>query len=114
MNELYVSEDYICIDGELRFSGGDIQPYLTRHTTTGNLYRDCLKEYGKCIGKVWVGEDKPKQVGWVFFQKGIDKNHYDREVWITVFSKLPIKKVSWEVEYPTFKKQRSTSNESAP
>jgi hypothetical protein len=114
MNELYVSEEYICIDGEKRFSGGGgDDPYLTRYTTTGDLYRACVKQYGKCLGKMYVGEDKPQQVGWIFFRKATNKDEYDQEVWITVFKKLPIKRVSWEVEYPTFKKQRSRSHESS-
>jgi hypothetical protein len=111
--ELYVEENHICVDGEKRFGGGDIPPYLTNLTTPGDLYRACVKQHGKCLGKMYVGEDKPQQVGWIFFRKATNKDEYDQEVWITVFQKLPVKHVSWtDGEYPTFKKQRSTSHES--
>jgi hypothetical protein len=114
MNELYVSEDYVCIDGEKRFSGGgSMFPNITRYTTTGDLYRACVKQHGKCLGKMYVGEDKPQQVGWIFFRKATNKDEYDQEVWITVFKTPPTKRTVYEgAEYPTFRSKKH--HESAP
>jgi hypothetical protein len=115
MNELYVSEDYICIDGEKRFSGGGIDaPYLTRYTTTGELYRACVRQHGRCVSKEYIDiAGKAVQVGWVFYRKAVSKDRYDMEVWITVFKTPPTKRTVYEgAEYPTFRSKKH--HESAP
>jgi hypothetical protein len=111
--ELYCSETTVCIenygkDNEKRFgSGGDTAPYLTRYSSTGDLFRACLKQCGRCISKMYVGEDKPKQVGWVFFRKSRNKNEYDLETWVEVFLSPPEKRVVWTPGlHPTFKRTK--------
>src|SRR5271170_1809368 len=114
MNNLYVEETTVYVENhnteqEKGFHGGSVEPYLTCFTTTGQLYRSCLKQYGRCTGKIYVDTDTgTHQVGWIFFKKAPDKEHYDAFTWITVYTTPPTKKVEWVgAEYPTFKKERA-------
>lgn len=68
---------------------GESGVYETFADTPGELYRAYVKEYGRCVGKVYV--DLPNApatpVGWVF--QGRDKYEdtgetYLREVWVTL------------------------------
>lgn len=106
---LYIEESQVFVqdygtDNEKRFRGGDSEPYQSCFDTTGKLFKACLREHGRCLSKVYVDRDgKPMQVGWSFFKRATDKDHYDVETWITVYVQPPVKKVTWEgAEYPTF------------
>jgi len=73
----------------------------------GELYRACLREHGRCISKVYVGEDKPQQVGWVFLKKNPPEPEGDGEgliqTWVSVFKNPGVKHVVIEGrEYATF------------
>lgn len=60
----------------------------------GALYRDLLKEYGRCTGKIYVdpkGGGQPIQQGWVFLSRQAYEDSrrtppetYLREVWVEV------------------------------
>lgn len=48
------------------------------------LFRRLSRQFGRCVSKIYVGEDKP--VGWVFEKKQPyeDKGYFIQETWITV------------------------------
>jgi hypothetical protein len=66
----------------------ETEPYETSAETTGELYRACLKEYGRCVSSMYVDtKEKTLRVGWVF--EGRDKYEdteetYLRQVWVAV------------------------------
>jgi hypothetical protein len=104
-NKLWCCETFIQADSSdpnsKRFCLGESEPYETRFTTTGELYRACVKALGRCIGKVYI-DPNAQQVGWIFLKKAPDNNGCI-ETWVSVFTKQP-KKVSWtKAEYPTFR-----------
>ena len=67
---------------------GDSEVYESRFETPGEVYRYALKEYGRCIGKVYVDEaGRRLHIGWAF-QK---RRKYDdcaetylAETWVTI------------------------------
>jgi hypothetical protein len=55
----------------------------------GELYRSCLKEFGRCTSKIYVDVlgDPAREVGWVFERHeeyGDSGERYLREVWVEV------------------------------
>lgn len=62
----------------------------TRFETKGELYRFCLKEYGRPVSKVYVGDGQ--QIGWVF-EKRVKYNDcnetYLQKTWVTVHESMP-------------------------
>lgn len=65
----------------------------TGSETKGELYRECVREFGRCTGKVYVDtKTGTKQRGWVFVKRmkyEDSKDVYLREVWVTVHESLP-------------------------
>jgi hypothetical protein len=56
----------------------------------GDIYRWCLKEFGRCTGKVYVGNAVPRHVGWVF----VKRDRYEdtgeiflHETWVTLLDR---------------------------
>lgn len=86
--------------GRLIYSGevtdaGDVTP--------GKLYKACAREYGRCIGKMYIdGEDgSPKPIGWVFvkLEEYTDtKEKYLQETWVEVASNVEIVPASMKIE----------------
>jgi len=79
----------------------------TYETFTGNkaeLFRRCLREFGKCVGCIYTDnpDDTTRKIGWVF-QKAMKytdtKEPYVQEVWVTVLKSKPVSTVSVEYEY---------------
>jgi hypothetical protein len=130
MGNLYVSEDSVFIDGKhndddaKRFRGGMCEPYETAYEDTSSLYKACVKQHGRCTGKMFrdvVGPDPTvrhqQQAGWVFL-KAAPKDRYgitsarDKsnkagciETWVEVYVSPPVRSVSWsEPVFPTFGK----------
>jgi hypothetical protein len=87
---LWIKETFVnATEGHL-FGESDV--YESFADTPGELYRSCLKEYGRCTGKVYVDlPGKPATpVGWVFEgrQKYEDTGEsYLREVWVSIHDK---------------------------
>lgn len=87
------------------------EPYETAFKTTGALYRACLKEHGRCVGTIRVGEWGPlgtgvgsRKVGWVFLKKAPDDMGGCIETCVTVYIIPPRRVVSWTTpEYPSFR-----------
>ena len=83
MTNLYVQESFINKTEGYRFGDSDV--YESFCDTPGEVYRYGLKEYGRCTGKVYVGDGV--HVGWVFEgrQRYEDTGEpYVRQVWVTV------------------------------
>jgi hypothetical protein len=75
---------------------GEEEAHETRFDTTTELYRFCLKEFGRCKSKVMIDtkDGQVMHVGWFFErrEKYEDTNEtYLRGVWVTVHEKLPTK-----------------------
>lgn len=68
--------------------------YETSCDTTGELYRQCLKEFGRCQGKVYIdrADRQAVQIGWTFLkrEKYSDADDtYLHETWVTVHDQPP-------------------------
>ena len=67
---------------------GDSDVYETNFTDRGDMYRAMVKEYGRCIGKVYLDtDDGSKEIGWMF----VKRDHYEdtdepflHQTWVTV------------------------------
>ena len=112
---LYCKEDSVHVVGESgvfqkRVGLGGTDVYETRYESTGDLYRSCMKEYGRCIGKMYI--DKvgllgtpigAQQVGWIFLKRA-PENDGCIETWVTVFTEPPVRTVAYSApKYPTFR-----------
>lgn len=78
------TENYFLYDDYVTDADDDMSP--------GDIYRKCLKEYGRCAGKVYVDSKRlgTIHVGWVFVKR--DKYEdtgetFLRETWITLLDK---------------------------
>ena len=81
------------------YNFGDTDVFETRFTSTGELYKYCLVEYGRCVSKVFVDtESGAKAVGWVF-QKRVKyddcKETYLQETWVTIHKSKPVKRIEY-------------------
>jgi hypothetical protein len=72
---------------------GESGVYETFADTTGELYRACVREHGRCTGKVYIGsDDNVRHVGWVFVKRAQyddDPSTFLRETWVTVHDAEP-------------------------
>jgi hypothetical protein len=66
----------------------------TRFSDRNELYHSCLREYGRCIGSVYVEKQgKPQRIGWIFQkrQKYDDCNEtYIAETWVSILKSEPV------------------------
>jgi hypothetical protein len=98
-------------DPDKRYSLGMGEVYETAHETTGSLYRACSREFGRCIGKVYIDDVAPlgtttiaKQVGWVFLKKNPEGDGCI-ETLVEVYTKPPVRRVVIEGgTHPKFRK----------
>ena len=89
-----------CVNATKGCRYGDDEPYETRFTSWGRLYRDCAREYGRCQSKVYIDKgDKAKAIGWVFVKrvKYTDCNEwFTQEAWVTVHTGAPIRTIDYQ------------------
>lgn len=95
MLNLFIRESYINVDNNSRY--GDSDWYESSCISTSELYRTLVKDFGRCVSKVYIDKDgKSIQVGWIF-QKRCKyddcKDTFIREVWIDVSTVKPEKKL---------------------
>jgi hypothetical protein len=89
---LWISEAFVDLSREIRF--GETGPYESFTDDPGELFKSCLREYGRCTGKVYIDtrEGKTMAIGWVFLGRDTyqdcDKT-YPREVWVTLHEGPP-------------------------
>lgn len=85
--------------------GGD-PPFETSFETTNELFKRCVKWYGRCVGKMFVGDNR--QIGWVFNKRekysDCDQT-YLHETWVEVHDKPPT--TTTEFHYHDFKGTKS-------
>jgi len=101
MANLWCKADYVDVTRGLRY--GEDAACETFTDDRGELYRHCVREFGRCTGKVYIDEKqpdgayKPRAVGWCFVKR-VEYDDADRaqlrgkartflrEVWVTVLS----------------------------
>lgn len=75
---------------------GDDSPQETRFETTGELFKFCQKEFGRCVSKQYIGDGQ--QIGWVF-EKNVrytDCNeYYLQETWVSIHEALPERTIKY-------------------
>ena len=95
--EFLISEDYVEIveknDDEYRYGAGNVDPFEPYTFDVKRLFNSLMREYGRCVSSVYVGEDKPEKIGWVF-QKRTDKDR-KLETWVTFHEKKPVTKTEY-------------------
>lgn len=65
MGDLWVRESFVNASEGYRFGDGDW--YECYQDSTAKLFRDCQREYGRCVSKMYRDTDAaPVVVGWVF------------------------------------------------
>ena len=83
---LMISEVYVNVTRSCRYGESGI--YESFADTTGELFKSCRKEHGKCVSKVYIDtKNGTRQIGWVFQKKRRydDTNEeYLAEVWVTL------------------------------
>lgn len=78
----------------------------TRFDHMGELYRELIKEYGRCTGKQYIldiGGNCTVQIGWIFQkrEKYTDcKETFLMETWVSIHTKKPI--INQEYFYASF------------
>jgi hypothetical protein len=87
---------------------GNSEPYETHFEDPAKLYRSCLKEYGRCISKVYIDKNgKSVPVGWVFLKRQEYEDSrkrpsetYLHETWVTLHSGPPTRKTTYHYINP--------------
>lgn len=81
---------------------GRLEPFETYFDNLGDLYRNCVEEYGRCIGKVYIGEDTPRAVGWIFVKRMPFEDvpeTYLHETWVTVHNSMPVVTTTYDYKF---------------
>lgn len=91
---MWIRETFVDATQHVQF--GESDWYEPAATTLGDLYRDLVKEYGRCTGKMYRDREggQPYQCGWVFLSRQRYENTrppstYLREVWVEVSATEP-------------------------
>ncbi len=91
MTNLCLRETYVNVTENCQSGKSDVYESFT--DKIGTLFRSLQKEYGRCIGKVYIDvKDKAKQIGWIFQkrQSYTDVNEtYLQETWIELHEREP-------------------------
>ena len=86
---LWIKEHYHNSTKGYRF--GESEEYETAFDSVRKLFLSLQSEYGRCTSRVYIDtKTGTKVVGWVFetrMQYEDSKEHYTREVWVTVLDK---------------------------
>lgn len=96
MANIWVQEEYVDGTDHSMIGGGD--PQESRFDNKGDLFRFCLRQFGRCVSKVYVGEKNPREIGWVFEKrvKYTDSpKTYLQETWITLHSAPPVRSIKY-------------------
>jgi hypothetical protein len=94
VSKLWINETWV---NATRGHGiGDSGVYETSYEEDerGALYRVLVKEYGRCVSKVYIDREggPPKVIGWVFIQRAKytdSSDTYIRETWVTLHKAPP-------------------------
>ena len=97
MSNLYAREMLVNTTEGYRF--GDTDWYETSSTTTGDLFREMQREYGRCVSSMYNeketdGKWETIRVGWVFVKtvqyEDTDET-YLQETWVEISDEEPVK-----------------------
>ena len=92
---IWLQEEYVNKTQGYRVGSSEV--FESRFETKSEVYQYCLKEFGKCVGKVYVGEGQ--HIGWIF-QKLVkyedSKEKYLQEVWVSLHKGLPTTTISYD------------------
>ena len=87
---LYIQETWIDRSGHSVIGDSDI--YESRMETKSEVFRACLKSYGRCMGRVYIdGDGKPIPIGWSFekrdrYEDDVSKT-FIKETWVTLHAR---------------------------
>ena len=91
MNSIYIEEEFVDATRQVIYGSSGV--YESCHSKPGDLYRDLVKEHGRCIGKVHIDTTSgTKTIGWVFAKRmkyDDSKKTYRRETWVTLYKDKP-------------------------
>lgn len=82
---MLMHETYVNVDKNACFGESDwFEPWTE---DTGKLYKDLVREYGRCVSSVYIDQENspPLRVGWVFRKRmkyEDSPDTYIREVWV--------------------------------
>jgi len=72
---------------------GDSGVYETYFEKIIDLFRMCMKKYGRCTGYIYIDKGgKRRRIGWLFEKTDYyedTKEPYKKETWVTVHEKMP-------------------------
>lgn len=86
-------------DNETRYMLGESDLYEPFTDNVGKLFLSLQREYGKCVSKVYVGEDKSIAIGWVFQKmRKYDNEFYLQETRVTLHKDKPTKTVKYHYQ----------------
>ena len=101
---IWISETFVNKDTNTRFS--ETEPYESRFDNYGDLYRFCVREWGRCTGKVHTDtkDSTILDVGWIFIKRDVYSDRrgdtYNREVWVTIHDPNTLSCCSMKKPYP--------------
>ena len=94
MSNIFLQEEFVNATMGYRINDGEV--FESRFETKAEVYKYAQKQYGKCVGKCYVGEGK--HIGWIF-QKLVryedSKEKYLQEVWITLHTAKPVRSIEY-------------------
>ena len=93
--KIYIQEEFVNATRHYRCEDSGV--FESRFETKSEVYKFYSKEYGRCIGKVYVGDRI--EIGWIFQKlvKYEDCNEkYLQEVWVTLHKNKPTKTIKYE------------------
>ena len=103
MGNLFVSEDWVSVEGEKRYRSGESGVYETFTDNIGELFLSCQKEYGKCVSKMFVDSSNgAKQIGWVFEKRRKYEDCNDTylcETWVSLHDAPETRSVEYHYHF---------------
>jgi hypothetical protein len=96
-NSLFVKETFINVTENCQYGESEVMETWTNDI--GKLFKDCQKEYGRCVSSIYRDtKNGTVKIGWVFEAKlkYTDVNqYYVRQTWVEVHTALPKKTIEY-------------------
>ena len=95
---MIIQEEHV--NGTEGYRLGEPAFYEAISENVGEVFSEARKEFGRCIGSVYVESPgpKPPRIGWVFekIERYTDSGEsYINETWITLHKELPDKRMTF-------------------
>lgn len=94
---MYIQEQWINKTEGYRCGETDVYEAFTDNVL--QLFRLCQREHGRCVSHVYVGENPPIKIGWVFekLRKYEDTQElYVSETWVTLHREKPERTIEYQ------------------